>query len=284
MSTPTNSTQLISLPAEILLGILKASPNLKTLSSLVQVNSDFYKLWKTNEYAVCQEIAKNISGALWQDLYNLLVFQGGLKRQADVTPDIQALFTGDYTASAETGWGVLEGGTRIGVAELYQLLQYIDKVRYCRAGLFSRPAVCGVLGISAEHKFVIDRAFLRYWVILLATAPQLISSDDRIAWAGRQGNEMAFLSSEYSTSDNAKERYLKEFQAVEPYLRYQGREKELIELARIAEASQGLLLFPGLQEEGGAHYCDRWVNGNYLQCLALKHIRRAAVLLGTAER
>lgn len=278
------STQLISLPAEILLGILKASPNLKALSSLVQSNSDLYSLWKANQYAVCQEIARNIFGALLPDFYNLLVFQGGLKRQADIIPDIQALFTGDYTASAETGWGVLEGGTRIGVAELDQLLQYQDKIRYCRAGVLSRPSVCSILGVSAEHEFVIDRAFLRYWVILLASVPQLISSDDRLAWAERRGNAAAFLSSEFTTPDNSRQKFLQEFQVVEPYLRYQGREKELIELAAIAEASQGLLMFPGLQEEGGAHYYDKWVNGNYLQCLAIKHIRRAAVLLGNTKQ
>lgn len=284
MSTPTNSTQLISLPAEMLLGILKASPDLKTLFSLVQANSDLHNLWKTNQYTICQEIARNIFGALWPDAYELLVFQGSLKRQVDITPDIQPLFTGAYTASAETGWGVLEGGTRIGVAELHQLLQYLDKIEYCRAGILSRPAVCGVLGILAEHEFVINRAFLRYWLILLATAPQLISSDDRFAWAKRQRTEMAFMSSEFNTPGNVAKQYLKEFQAVEPYLRYQSRKQELIELVTIAEASNGLLFFPGRQEEGGAHYYDKWVNGNYLQCLAIRHIRRAATLLGNAEQ
>lgn len=281
-ATPTDPTQLMNLPYEILLAILKASPNFDTLLSLIQAKSDFYALWKANQYAICQSVAKNILGPLWPDAYGLLVFQGRLKRQEDPTPDIRSLFTGIYSAVEETGWGVLEGGTHIGTAELYQLLRYIDKINYWRASLHSSLNTTNMDGgdwvecnFTVECEFVINRAFFRYWVILLATAPQLISHNDELTWAIHQGQEMVFLSSVYNISDDEiTQKRLKEFRAVEPFLRYQGREQELIELAKVAEDSWagGLISLPGLAEEGGAHYYSRWVRERELQCQALRHI------------
>lgn len=285
MSTPTNPIQLMDLPAEILLGILKVFPDIDTLFSFIQANSSLYTIWETNQYAICQAIAKNMLGPLWPDAYNLLIFQGGLKRQADITPDIQSLFTGDYTAARETGWGVLEGGIHIGIAELRKLLQCMEKVRNWRFCVLSNHTQ-KTDEVSAENEFVIDRAFFRYWLILLATAPQLISYDDHFAWAGRQGRQMEFLTSEFDISDNELERKcMKEFSAVEPFLRYQGREQELIELCGVADHSLGFASLPGCVEEGGGHYYyGEWVSEGHLQAYTLRHITRAAVLLNNAKQ
>lgn len=272
MSAYTSPTEFLQLPTELILGVLQSLPDFSALFSITQTNKVFNSILKENEYSICQGIAQTVLGPLWPEALALLTLQGRLKRQAEIELDIRNLF-GD-TTTEETGHGVLEGGTNIGLAEVRQLLQYTDKTNVWRYSLLKEDNIDYAL--SASEQLLYDRALLRYWVILLVSAPQVISFIDHRNLARRQGDEENFFIAEFNrTREELEDIRNQQFDAVKPFLSYPI--KELHELAVVTRDSRGFPGLPGTTEQGGAHYYEWWprMQGIMLQSRASEHIHRA---------
>lgn len=194
MTAANSNPRLLVLAPELLLAIINCLPNVTDLLSVILTHRTFNEIWQTNEFTICGAIARNNFGPLWNDVYALLVAQSTLKRHNIL--DTRILFD---KCHSQSGNGVLEGGTKIGLQELSQIIpQYRQQLRswgdvYTRNALefnsrFSEnhrnlgTINIARLPISTDKQFRIDRALLRYWLLLNSGASEVVAYNNRQRW------------------------------------------------------------------------------------------------------
>lgn len=302
MSAPHSKPQLITLAPEILLAIVNCLPNFTDLHSVILAHSTFNTIWRTNEFAICGMIARNEFGRLWDDVYALLVVLSAAKRHAIL--DNHILFD---ECHSELGHGVTEGGTKIGLQELSQIVpQYHKQLKIWRDSYIwvamrypsrteRRKNSCAIdiekLPISPDKKFRIDRALLRYWLLLNIGSSEVIAYNHQHKWAlkhhGGLLNAVAAISQEDHDEGAARRS-----RAVEPFLSsFSENEEELQELWQVANYSWNILPFPGGAGIWGDQYYNNWPlvtrDMNQLMRWSLIHIKQAVFtrhLQGKRER
>lgn len=271
MSAPHSNPQILTLAPEILLAIVNCLPNFTDLHSVILAHRTFNTIWRTNEFAICGMIARNEFGRLWDDVYALLVIQNTANHHTILDNHIHILFDECYS---ELGNGVTEGGTKIGLQELFQIVpQYHQQLKIWRDSYiwFSMRCISrtgrrknlGTIGIetlpiSPDKRFRIDRAILRYWLLLSISAPEVTAYNDEHKWAlkhhGGLLNAVPTMSHEDHDESSARRS-----RAVEPFLSsFSENEEELQELWQAASYFWSILPFPGGARIWGDQYYNNW--------------------------
>lgn len=261
--------QLLTLAPELLLTIINYLPKFTDLHSVILTHRIFNAIWRTNEFAICGMIARNEFGPLWDDVYALLVVQGTMKNHSIL--DKHILFD---ERRSEPGNGVIEGGTKVGLQELFQIIpQYCRQLRnwrdvYIRVAMRypsrpmrqTKPCIIDIvtLPISADQQFRIDRALLRYWLLLNIGASEVTAYNDGHRWAlGHAGRFLDAIPTMFH--EDHEEGSARRSRAVEPFLSsFSESEEEIQELWRVSGYSWVVMPFPGGAGIWGDQYYNNW--------------------------
>lgn len=298
MPAPHSNPKLFTLAPELLLTVISNLPSFPDLLAVILAHRSFNTIWKANEFTVCGGIARNHFGPLWDDAYALLVAQGALSHHNIL--DRHTLFN---ECPPESGNGVLDGGTKIGLREIFQMVpQYHQQLRSWREvhiqnipdhyrRLFDNHRnVCTIgmtaLPISPDEEFLIDRALLRYWLLLVRGAPEVVAYNDGQRWSLKHNGGILNATQTMGYGDFS-EAAARRFSAVEPYLASFG-EEELQQLSHIATCSKAALPFPGGAGIWGDRYFDDWTmvakEMSQLRRWTGLHIKRAVLTCRTREK
>lgn len=153
------NSHLQSLSNELILAIMKMLPTFYDLNSLVRTNKFLGLVFESNQYGVCEKIARNQFGDVWDDANNLLqhgqrlcYFKpssrarlGSTILHADSSRPLPPILLppapsssskdGDTThcpghskcCGKPVGRGILSGGTKIGLAEVTMLMKFAKR-------------------------------------------------------------------------------------------------------------------------------------------------------------
>lgn len=299
MAANSNS-RLLTLTPELLLAIVNCLPNFTDLLSVILTHRTFNEIWQTNEFAICGAIARNDFGPLWDDVYALLVAQSTLKHHN--TLDTRILFD---KCHSQPGNGVLEGGTKIGFQELFQIIPRYRQQLRSWGDVYTRNALefnswlsenhrnlgtinIATLPISPDKQFRIDRALLRYWLLLNSGASEVVAHNDRQRWtlkrAGGLLNAVNAL-----THEDPEEASARWSRVLEPFLSlFSEHEEEIQEILQVASCSTTVLPFPGCAGIWGDQYHGNWSvvtrDMGQLTRWTILHIRHAVFVRHTRNK
>lgn len=291
MQAPHLTLQLLTLSPELLLAVIKGLPNFSDLLSIILTHHVFNGVWRTNEFAVCEAISRNHFGPLWDNVRPLLVLQGTLKYHKEPMLGGHILFN---ECDPELGNGLLEGGTKIGLQEVSQMVpQYHRQLGLWRDEYIKNvleytsecpPKWCSIhivaLPISPDEQFRIDRAILRYWFLLISGASEVLAENDNQVWALNNGGGFPTTVHTISRKDHM-EACARRSRAAQTFLSSLG-EEEIQELKQVSGLSTVVLPLPGGAEIWGDQYYDGSLRVTreirQLVCWGEIYIKRAAII------
>lgn len=333
-TTNMDYSHLQSLSNELILAVMKMLPTFYDLNSLVRTNKFFGLVFESNQYGVCEEIARNQFGDVWDDANNLLQHGqrlchfipsssariGSTVLHADFSRPLSPIFLPPAPSSSPTngnkarcpvhskccgkpvGRGILAGGTKIGLAEATMLMKFTKRsvvwkelvVQHLfadepwenvkngiRISNLSIPDTCS---ITTQESLRIDRALLRYYLLLVSCAPD---------WATERSQyHLLFLNyklfpeplspeeAERRASMSHDELIERKRERIAPFLQHRGR--DLSDIYVVARATVGCSSqMPGTVEQGADHIYERWSNidDSCVQQEADIHIKRVWIKL-----
>lgn len=323
------NSHLQSLSNELILAIMKMLPTFYDLNSLVRTNKFLSLVFESNQYGVCEKIARNQFGDVWDDANNLLqhgqrlcYFKpssttrlGSTVLHADSSCPLSPIFlppvpsssptngdTEDYPGHSKccgkpVGRGILSGGTKVGLAEAMMLMKFAkrnvgwrdlvvkhlfaDKPwKHVKNGIHvSNVPIPGACSITTQESLRIDRALLRYYLILLSCAPDWATERSRYHLLFLNYKMFSEPLSPEETEQRAglthDELIERKRDRIAPFLQYQGR--DLSDIYVVARATVGCSSqLPGTVEQGADHIYERWSNidDSCVQQEAIIHIKR----------
>lgn len=255
---------------DIVLNIMEAAPDFPSLNAITRSCTKFCSLFENHQFGVCESVAKNQFGVLWKEALNLLFYQGKLKRQSEkrqweiVNPEIEwgvrkHFWTQDkYEGNEESiGLGILQGGTRVGIAESVELMNYARRMASRNVEVVVKNGILWTGHFTPEDRLRSDRAFLRYWLLLLACSSNWDTRRTTVEIHRAQGTLTEYYVEQAGRDVKKKEEDEKNERLVaEPFLQYPlcGLEDMLI----IGNAKVWWNQMPGSMEQAGGHYWQRW--------------------------
>lgn len=179
------------------------------------------------------------------------------------------------------GQGILSGGVGIGLAEATMLMKFVKRSvgwkdlvlkhifadkswKQVRHGIrVSDAPIPDACSITTQESVRIDRALLRYYLLLLACAPDWVIE--------RTNYHLLFLNyksfpSPVSSGENDERAGMtrdeiieSKRRRIEPFIRYRGR--DLSDLYVVGRATVGCCSqLPGTMDQGADHIYERWSN------------------------
>lgn len=179
------------------------------------------------------------------------------------------------------GKGILSGGVGIGLAEAKMLMKFVKRSeewrdlvlkhifaekswKQVRQGIrVSDVPIPNVCSITTQESVRIDRALLRYYLLLLACAPDWVI--ERTNYHLLFLNYKPFPSPAPSGEDDGRAGMTRDEiieskrRRIEPFIRYRGR--DLSDLYVVGRATAGCYSqLPGTMDQGADHIYERWSN------------------------
>lgn len=250
MAGHDNYCLLERLPTELKIELLRQLPEFSCLNQLILTDNQFWEIIQKFQYSICESVISNQLGALWKQARQLLVLQSQLNRAA-------------CGLAGTVGLGILQGGNKVGIAEIVQIMsnaREVERVRgsfaavsrpySTRFGADHMPVIDLVYeGLTANNIFRIDRGYYSVWIILLACAPGLQELLKRRK--GKQPEPDKDL-----TIEEELVMHHKRHPNMDKYIQYQ--EAELDELLWIFGAAWLFRLLPELGPEIIDRPCEKW--------------------------
>lgn len=251
---------LTGLPIELIIEILRQLPEFSCVNQLILTDNLFLEIVQKYQYFICESVIKNQLGALWKQARQLLVLQSKLNRAA----------CGPHAETA--GLGILEGGSKIGIAEIFQIMSNAREIGRVRGSFISVirpystqfgaghiPAIDLVYeGLTADNIFRIDRGYYSVWIILLACAPgvqELLEQQKIKALKGEGPGKDLTIEEELAI-------HQKGHFNLEEYIQYESRETELEELLWVFGAAWLFRFLPNLGPGIIGRPYERWCMAN----------------------
>lgn len=238
---------LAGLPVELKIEILRQLPEFGCVNQLILTDGLFLEIVQKYQYSICESVIKNQLGALWKQARQLLVLQSKLNRAA----------CGYHAEPARLG--ILEGGSKVGIAEIFQIMSNAREIERVRGSFISVirpysiqfgaghiPAIDLVYeGLTADNIFRIDRGYYSVWIILLACAPGVRELLERRRIKALKGEGPG----KNLTIEEELEMHQKRHFNLEEYIQYESRETELEELLWVFGAAWLFRFLPDLGPE-----------------------------------
>lgn len=251
---------LTGLPVELKIEILRQLPEFDCVNQLILTDSLFQEVVQKYQYSICESIIKNQLGALWKQARQLLVLQSKLNRVA----------RGSHAETA--GLGILEGGSKVGIAEIFQIMSNAREIGRVRGSFISVirpysarfdaghiPAIDLVYeGLTADNIFRIDRGYYSVWIILLACAPGVRELLEQRRIKALKGEDLG----KDLTIEEELEIHQKGHFNLEEYIQYESREAELEELLWVFGAAWLFRFLPNLGLEIIGRPYEEWCMEN----------------------
>lgn len=252
MAGHDNYCLLERLPTELKIELLRQLPEFSCLNQLILTDNQFWEIIQKFQYSICESVISNQLGALWKQARQLLVLQSQLNRAA-------------CGLAGTVGLGILQGGDKVGIAEIVQIMsnaREVERVRgsfaavarpySTRFGADHMPVIDLVYeGLTANNIFRIDRGYYSVWIILLACAPGL--QELLKQRKGKQPEPDKDL-----TIEEELVMHHKRHPNMDKYIQYQSKEAELDELLWIFGAAWLFRLLPELGPEIIDRPCEKW--------------------------
>lgn len=247
-----NNCLLERLPTELKIELLRQLPEFSCLNQLILIDNQFWEIIQKFQYSICESVISNQLGVLWNQARQLLVLQSQLNRVA-------------CGLTGTVGLGILQGGDKVGIAEIIQIMsnaREVERIRGSFAAVFKPystrfyadqiPAIDLVYeGLTANNILRIDRGYYSVWIILLACAPGLQELLERRE--SKQPKPDKGLTIEEELAMHHK-RHLN----MDKYIQYQSKEAELDELLWVFGAAWFFRLLPDLGPEIIDRPSERW--------------------------
>lgn len=192
------------------------------------------------------------------------------------------------------GIGIFGGGKEIGLAEATMLMKYsrrsVSWKHLVVEALFSEHPwdhvkhgikvtdvpVSNICSITTQQSVRIDRALLRYYLLLLVCTPDWVNERTNYHLLFLHHNLFSDpIESEEESEMSHDERIDRKRSRVEPFLRFRGR--DLSDIYVVARGTTGCWSqLPGTVEQGADHPYERWsnVDDSCVQQEADIHIKR----------
>lgn len=247
---------LTGLPVELKIEIMRQLPEFNCVNQLMLADNHFLEIVQKYQYSICESIIKNQLGPLYKLARQLLVLQSKLNCSA----------CRPLTEAARQG--ILEGGNKVGVAEIFRIMSNAREIERARGSLVAvvrpyntqfstdhAPAIELVYeGLTVNNIFKIDRGYYSVWIILLACAPGLNGLFEQ-----RRSREEP---DENLTTEEELEMYHKRHSNLEEYIHYKSKEIELEELLWVLGAAWHFRFLPHLGPEITDRPYERWCREN----------------------
>lgn len=255
-----NYRLLTGLPVELKIEVIRQLPEFSCVNQLILTDNHFLEIVQKYQYYICESIIETQLGALWKQARQLLVLQSKLNRMA----------CGAHAGTA--GLGILEGGNKVGIAEIIQIMsnaREIERVRgsfiavirpySTQLGAGHIPAIDLVHeGLTANNVFRIDRGYYSVWIILLACGLGLWELFERRKTGAFKGEKPE----NDLTTEEELEMHHKRHPNVEEYIQYERKEIELEELLWVFGAAWLYRFLPNLDPETMDRPYERWCMEN----------------------
>lgn len=287
---------------------MRLLPTFYDLNSLVRTSSIFGLVFKSNQYGVCEAIARSQFCDIWSDIDNLLRNQrriGQLCHAQLCTPTPSPTSSDkeqphDHShgkCSKKLGPGVFEGGTKIGLAEATRLMKFMKRSRnwkelvakhifmhhsweHVNRGIrISDTPIINTCSITTQEALRIDRAILRYYLLLLGCCPDWIDERKNYNLLFYQFNLFSRVIPPVEDGERAtmtkQEIFERKQRRAESYLQYPLG--DLRDIYLVCKATLGCYPgLPGTMEQGADHIWEQWTSTDdaCVQQEAELHIKR----------
>lgn len=294
--------------------VMKLLSSFHDLNSLIRASKIFSLIFKSNQYGVCEVIARSQFRETWDDTNKLLHHQRRVGQLCHAEPCVRtpSLTAGDKEGSHEhdhgkcnkkPGVGIFEGGTKVGLAEATRLMKFTKRCslwrKLVKEHIFidyswehisrgipvSEISISETCSIAPQESLRIDKAIIRYYLLVLACAPDWVDERKKYNLLFSHYNIFSIAIAPVETGDRAsmtqQELLDRKRRRADLFLQYQIQ--EIRDIYVVCKATTGCWSqLPGTMQQGADHTWEQWTNIDdaCVQQEAEIHIKRVWRIMG----